>query len=37
MGSAFGAEGYIRISFAASLETLTAGFDRIEAFLQSAT
>jgi aspartate aminotransferase len=37
MGSAFGAEGYIRISFAASLETLTAGFDRIEAFLLSAT
>jgi aspartate aminotransferase len=36
MGSAFGAEGYIRISFAASLETLTAGFDRIEAFLRSA-
>lgn len=36
MGSAFGAEGYARISFATSLETLKAGFDRIEAFLASA-
>ena len=35
MGSAFGAEGYARISFATSLETLEAGFDRIEAFLTS--
>ncbi len=35
MGSAFGAEGYARISFATSLEALEAGFDRIEAFLQS--
>lgn len=35
MGSAFGAEGYVRISFATSLETLRAGFDRIEAFLAS--
>lgn len=35
MGSAFGAEGYARISFAASLETLEAGFERIEAFLKS--
>ncbi len=35
MGSAFGAEGYARISFAASLDTLRAGFDRIEAFLKS--
>ncbi len=34
MGSAFGAEGYARISFATRLETLQAGFDRIEAFLQ---
>jgi aspartate aminotransferase len=34
MGSAFGAEGYARVSFAASLETLEAGFDRIEAFLK---
>ncbi len=36
MGSAFGAEGYARISFATSLETLAAGFDRIEAFLKGA-
>jgi aspartate aminotransferase len=35
MGSAFGAEGYARISFATSLDTLEAGFDRIEAFLKS--
>ncbi len=35
MGSAFGAEGYARLSFAASLDTLRAGFDRIEAFLKS--
>ena len=35
MGSAFGAEGYVRISYATSLETLKAGFDRIEAFLKS--
>ena len=33
MGSAFGAEGYARLSFATSLEVLSAGFDRIEAFL----
>jgi aspartate aminotransferase len=36
MGSAFGAEGYVRISYATSLEMLKAGFDRIEAFIQSA-
>lgn len=36
MGSAFGAEGYARISFATSLENLQAGFDRIAAFLASA-
>jgi len=36
MGSAFGAEGYARLSFATSMETLEAGFDRIEAFLKSA-
>jgi aspartate aminotransferase len=35
MGSAFGAEGYARVSYATSLETLAAGFDRIEAFLRS--
>ncbi len=33
MGSAFGAEGYARISFATSLDVLQAGFDRIEAFV----
>ena len=33
MGSAFGAEGYARISFATDMETLEAGFDRIEAVL----
>jgi aspartate aminotransferase len=36
MGSAFGAEGYVRISYATSMATLKAGFDRIEAFIQSA-
>lgn len=36
MGSSFGAEGYARVSFATSLPTLEAGFDRIEAFLKSA-
>ncbi len=36
MGSAFGAEGYARLSFATSLEVLAAGFDRIEAFLAGA-
>jgi aspartate aminotransferase len=35
MGSAFGAEGYARISFATDMKTLEAGFDRIEAFLKS--
>ncbi|HVX11982.1 MAG TPA: pyridoxal phosphate-dependent aminotransferase [Pirellulales bacterium] len=35
MGSAFGAEGYARISFATSLENLQQGFERIEAFLKS--
>lgn len=34
MGSAFGAEGYARASFATSMENLRAGLDRIEAFLQ---
>jgi aspartate aminotransferase len=32
-GSAFGAEGYVRLSFAASREQLIAGLDRLEAFL----
>lgn len=35
MGSAFGAEGYARLSFATSMENLKAGFDAIEAFLNS--
>ena len=33
-GDAFGAPGYVRLSFAASLETLTKGFDAIEKFLK---
>jgi len=33
MGSAFGAEGYARLSFATSLENLEKGLERIEAFL----
>ncbi len=33
MGSAFGAEGYARISFAASMENLAAAFERIEEFV----
>ncbi len=36
MGSAFGAEGYCRVSFATSMENLKAGFGRIRAFLDSA-
>ncbi|MDO5308278.1 MAG: pyridoxal phosphate-dependent aminotransferase [Planctomycetia bacterium] len=34
MGSAFGAEGYARVSFAASMETLKTAFDRIEEFVK---
>ena len=34
MGSAFGCEGYVRASFAASLETLQEAFDRIETFVR---
>jgi aspartate aminotransferase len=34
-GSAFGAEGYVRLSFAASREQLTGGLDRLEALLKS--
>lgn len=37
MGSAFGAEGYIRISYAASMNDLAAGLDRIAAFIAGAT
>ncbi len=33
MGSAFGAEGYARLSFATDLETLRKGFDALEQFL----
>lgn len=33
MGSAFGAEGYARLSFATSMENLEAAFDRIEKFV----
>lgn len=33
MGSAFGAEGYARASFATSMENLEAAFDRIEKFV----
>ena len=33
MGSAFGTEGYARISFATSMENLEAAFDRIEQFV----
>lgn len=36
MGSAFGAEGYARLSFATDLQTLQGGLDRIAAFLQTA-
>ena len=34
MGSAFGAEGYARLSFATDKATLERGFDAIEKFLQ---
>jgi aspartate aminotransferase len=33
MGSAFGAEGYVRLSFAASMDRLQAALERIEKFL----
>jgi aspartate aminotransferase len=33
-GDAFGAPGYVRLSFAASMETLTKGLDAIETFLK---
>jgi len=35
MGSAFGAEGYARLSFATDMKTLEKGFAGIEAFLKS--
>jgi aspartate aminotransferase len=34
MGSAFGAEGYARLSFATDLDTLGRGFDALEGFLK---
>jgi aspartate aminotransferase len=34
MGSAFGAEGYARLSFATDLTTLERGFDALERFLE---
>jgi aspartate aminotransferase len=34
MGSAFGAEGYARLSFATDLETLGRGFDALEVFVK---
>ena len=34
MGSAFGTEGYARLSFATDLETLGRGFDALEGFLK---
>jgi aspartate aminotransferase len=33
MGSAFGAEGYVRLSFATDLKTLERGFDALASFL----
>jgi aspartate aminotransferase len=33
-GSAFGAEGYVRLSFAASQDELNGGLDRLEQFLR---
>lgn len=35
MGSAFGAEGYARLSFATDMKTLERGFDALAAFLKS--
>ena len=34
MGSAFGAEGYARLSFATDMTTLGRGFDALEGFLK---
>ena len=36
MGSAFGAEGYVRLSYATGMQEIQEGLDRIEHFLQSA-
>jgi aspartate aminotransferase len=35
MGSAFGAEGYARMSFATDIATIEKGFDALERFLRS--
>ena len=35
MGSAFGAEGYARLSFATALATIEEGFDALESFLKA--
>ncbi len=34
MGSAFGTEGYARLSFATDMTTLERGFDALEVFLR---
>lgn len=34
-GSAFGLEGYVRVSYATDLKTIEKGFDRIDAFLSA--
>lgn len=36
MGSAFGAEGYVRLSFATSMNDLATALDQIEAFIRTA-
>jgi len=36
MGSAFGAEGYVRISYATSMSNMEAGLERMAAFIASA-
>ena len=36
MGSAFGAEGYVRLSYATGMQEIQEGLDRIQRFLQSA-
>ena len=33
-GDAFGAPGYVRLSFATSMDVIETGFDRLEAFLR---
>jgi aspartate aminotransferase len=35
MGSAFGAEGYVRMSFATNFATLEKGFDALARFLRN--